>query len=86
MLPTLFCVCWRRYSVFQDRPMLADIVAYCCIDVAYFELLEAVLYAPLPATSRAWVTRLSDERVRVCLKSVSSNSGGREKCIAPKGP
>ena len=66
--------------------MLADIVAYCCVDVAYFELLESVLYTPLPANSMAWVTRLSDERVRVCLKGISANAGGREKSIAPRGP
>ena len=66
--------------------MLPDIIAYCCIDVAYFELLESVLFTPLSTDAKAWVTKLSDERVRVCLKSISANAGGRAKSIAPRGP
>lgn len=50
--------------------MLPKIVAYCCVDVAYFELLEERLYNPLPMKYKEWVIRKSVSRVKVCLKRV----------------
>jgi len=74
-----------RYSVFEDRPMLPAIAAYCCVDVKYFELLEHRLYTPLSAPFKAWVLRQSAARVNTC-RDVKHAPNGRGKCTAPKGP
>ena len=40
-----------RYSVFEERPLQDDIVAYCCADVLYFEHLARSSMIPfLPST------------------------------------
>ena len=67
--------------------MLPEIVAYCCADVAHFELLEERLYKPLRQKFKDWVLKESVRRVNVCLESISAKSGGgKSKDIAPRGP
>lgn len=45
------------YAVFEQRPLLPEIEAYCCTDVAHFELLERALFRPLPAHFKGWVRK-----------------------------
>ena len=74
------------YEVFTIRPLSADIIAYCLIDIAFFELLESKLFEPLSQRSKAWVRAQSEIRVNDCLGPRSAHEGGRERAIAPRGP
>ncbi len=53
----------------------------CRVDVAYFELLESRLYAPLSAAGKEWVHRRSAERV-ACARGPAFKNG-RDMAVAP---
>ncbi|KAM0260042.1 hypothetical protein ACHAQJ_002966 [Trichoderma viride] len=72
------------YEVFNERPLRADILAYCAQDVYILPRLWAFYNSKMTAVWKQRVIETSQERVRLSQMR-SYNGKGKDKALAPAG-
>lgn len=70
------------YEKFKERPLSKELLAYCAVDVYYFDGLRGLLYSKLPIQKRNRVERLSESRLREG-EQCNYNPHGRVRAICP---